>query len=728
MLFNPKKLKKSELKIFSFINSYLNIIDYLILIINILLTTLLIIFGNQIIVISILTTSYFFSFLFVLKFNSKRIIIIFWYFFYYNISTEKRKIKLNESVFYKEKYLLLNDKYYLAIIFKIDYDTSNKTNDSHKKHNQFENFFYFNDSNFFIINSSDFIFDIYSNIHFDQLKNKKTFQSFYFFESPTIEKLQIIVNQINNNFNSSEYMILNSNIAKKILEQHLIIINGEVEINPKNVKLNDNDFFLQSVLFKKESLDSEIKNFLKQKSIIFFRKIPNELILKRLKSDLSLLKISVSYSQEIIKDYENLIKKIEQEDDLIFEISILLFRKNDDKIKSKFLKINKNFYKQDYILNQLNSLSFTLDNYLTFSNFKLIQDFSSTSILDDTSGALIGFNSKNYPILIDPFYKNEFDRINNNHLIMGMSGSGKTYLMKLFLKIVDLREQNYLVIDSENEYFENKINQQKISFNLLFIFNSFLYFDDLTDISYLSLISEIWMIFDYKSEVDLIVEFFHYHFHVKKYITKQDIINLFEKNKIQIQSSLRPFLFNKEVLEENNFMNGDQKFSTNFSNKIILDIRDFFNLSKFSSKSGLIFDKSLIFTLELILDCFVKSSKKFAIFFDEFHLFLNSENKLIMYISQLVKQIRKRDGVLFLSTQNLIDFKNHERFIIQTIMNNCNYHYFSKMILTDIEEFKNLTKNSWFISQQTVSMIESFSRGEFLLVIQNRRYDVIKTI
>lgn len=715
MNFNPKKIKRSEVKIFSFITSYINLIDYVLLLVTILTSILLIIYAPLSVWVSINTVLYLLTFFFILKFNNKRISYLLWKYIYFRLSTEKEIVIEPAEVEYPSDHVIkFNGKFYVGLTFNLDYEFNNDSQSDREIKNKFEKFFYYNESNVLIFNSSNDFKDTYPNLYEKHRFNNQVKTHTFLFEWVSQKSIENFLIELHEYFSRSDYELMLGSEIENLLIDSGIASRYDAKINPRNVQIESKTLFYKNITFKKVELSDEIKDLLSQNSIIYLKKIPQPVAIKKVKNDFSYFKLGLNANQEQVEKYELLIKELENEEEVLFEVGIILIDSELQKRKSKFVHFELNLFKQNQVLENIINLEFETNNYLIGSNIKVIQDFSSSSIVSDETGYLIGFNSENRPIYFDPTYKDSKDRINSNHLIMGMSGSGKSYLMKRYQSIIQDMNKNYLILDAEQEYTSDEYGQY-LKFNLMFVLNSHIYFD-VAKSTYLSIVYEIWEAIS-NENVDKLIEYFEEMYDSRSIFTSDLLKELVSYYGIRLNST---FLSLFESIEEPTTLSHYQTIN------IIFDIKEFLEISKFSSHITVLFDRSIIFALSNFVNLLDERGEHFAIFFDEFHLFLNANNELIIYITQLVKQIRKRNGMLFLSTQNLIDFKGNNQFIIQTIMNNCNYYYFSKMMSTDITEFSNLMKDSYFISPATIKQIERLERGEFLFTIQTKRYEIIK--
>ena len=72
-----------------------------------------------------------------------------------------------------------------------------------------------------------------------------------------------------------------------------------------------------------------------------------------------------------------------------------------------------------------------------------------SSIMQDERGFYIGDND--YPVFID-FFRRDSERVNSNMMIIGKSGSGKSYATKVLLANLAADKTKMFILDPEEEY------------------------------------------------------------------------------------------------------------------------------------------------------------------------------------------------------------------------------------------------------------------------------------
>ncbi|MCQ2399311.1 MAG: DUF87 domain-containing protein, partial [Clostridia bacterium] len=75
--------------------------------------------------------------------------------------------------------------------------------------------------------------------------------------------------------------------------------------------------------------------------------------------------------------------------------------------------------------------------------------FVLSAVMDD-NGSILG-TENDYPVIVD-FFKRNNERVNSNMVIMGKSGSGKSYATKTILSHLAAENSKIFILDPENEY------------------------------------------------------------------------------------------------------------------------------------------------------------------------------------------------------------------------------------------------------------------------------------
>lgn len=312
----------------------------------------------------------------------------------------------------------------------------------------------------------------------------------------------------------------------------------------------------------------------------------------------------------------------------------------------------------------------------------------------DANGFYLGRDKFGSNIIVD-FNKRTDDKTNANILILGNSGQGKSYLMKLILCNMRQSGMKVIVLDPEHEYEELTINlgggfidlmsgeyiinvlepktwdetgspedkdapqafrcASKLSQHISFLkdfFRSYKDFDDRqidTIEIMLTKLYEKWNITD-RTNLDMLKP--------ADYPVLSDLYNLIEAE-YQNNDSRRRQLYTAETLREiclglhslckgaeSKFFDGHTNITD--SHFITFGVKGLLQASR-NIKNALLFNALSFMSNQLL------TAGSTAASIDEMYLFLSNLNA-IEYIRNFMKRVRKKDSAVILASQNLEDF------------------------------------------------------------------------
>lgn len=484
----------------------------------------------------------------------------------------------------------------------------------------------------------------------------------------------------------------------------------------------------------------------------------------------------VTEMQSLMSNYKLLIEQISANDEKIKEVSIVLAISGDKKTRDelvKEIKRNAELYQIKIDVPKLRQYEAWQSYDLTDKSFKDYAMYLPTITLastffftenyhNDTTGYLIGEDSAyGLPIFFDPFYLSK-DRTSHNIGVIGTSGSGKSYFLKLMITNEFARGTKMFLFDIENEL--QKLCQRSggeyIDLSSKSLINPLQVRYILTDDDegsilgkHLGFLENFFITaFEDISEKELVVLLdIVEKFYNSRGITKQTTLEEFEKmtsKDYPIFSDLYAFLLeqqracenkelsrilvNIEVLlkrmvigQDSNLFNGIT--TIDLSNNLVV-----FNLQEllFNSSRRLI-NTQMINLLTYLSNEIVDNKKrndmfgreqKMLIVLDEFHNYIDEDNPtLLKYFDQLNRRARKYKLGIVVASQQPTDFTTRSNILrhASAIFNNSQYQVTGMLKDTDVEAVEKLYSNTPLTETQKM-FLSRCNQGQFLLNITNK--------
>ena len=485
----------------------------------------------------------------------------------------------------------------------------------------------------------------------------------------------------------------------------------------------------------------------------------------------------VTEMQSLMSNYKLLIEQISANDEKIKEVSIVLAISGDKKTRDeivKEIKRNAELYQIKIDVPKLRQMEAWQSYDLTDKSFKDYAMYLPTITLastffftenyhNDTTGYLIGEDSAyGLPIFFDPFYLSK-NRTSHNIGVIGTSGSGKSYFLKLMITNEFARGTKMFLFDIENELQKlcNRCGGEYIDLSSKSLINPlqvrYVLTDDEEEGSilgkHLGFLENFFITaFEDISEKELVVLLdIVEKFYNSRGISKQTTLEEFEKmtsKDYPIFSDLYAFLLeqqrgceskelsrilvNIEVLlkrmvigQDSNLFNGIT--TIDLSNNLVI-----FNLQEllFNSSRRLI-NTQMINLLTYLSNEIVDNKKrndkfgrdqKMLIVLDEFHNYIDEDNPtLLKYFDQLNRRARKYKLGIVVASQQPTDFTTRSNILrhASAIFNNSQYQITGMLKDTDVEAVEKLYSNIPLTETQKM-FLSRCNQGQFLLNITNK--------
>ncbi|MBR1598500.1 MAG: DUF87 domain-containing protein [Lachnospiraceae bacterium] len=385
--------------------------------------------------------------------------------------------------------------------------------------------------------------------------------------------------------------------------------------------------------------------------------------------------------------------------------------------------------------------------------------------ISDKGGIKLG-SADGVPVFID-FFRRDSERVNSNMVIVGKSGSGKSYATKSLLSNLASEDAKIFILDPENEYSElahnlhgKVINVGNAKYGRLNPFHIITALDDdeagvegggpggsfathlqfleeffrqiLPDIDkdaleYLnSLIERVYLNFGITPETDLST------FTAEDYPIFDDLYDVvlaeFERTNNeylrQLLRSLVNYIAKFSTGGRNaNIWNGPSTITTdeNFS---------VFNFqSMLANRNTTIANAQMLLVLKYIDNEIIKNrdyntryglKRKVVVVIDEAHVFIDTKFPVALdFMFQLAKRIRKYNGMQIVITQNIKDFVGSEEIARKSsaIINACQYSFVFGLAPNDMDDLCKLYAKAGGINEQEQEDILGAKRGQAFTIM-----------
>lgn len=383
--------------------------------------------------------------------------------------------------------------------------------------------------------------------------------------------------------------------------------------------------------------------------------------------------------------------------------------------------------------------------------------------ISDEGGVKLG-ESDGIPVFID-FFRRDSERVNSNMVIVGKSGSGKSYATKSLLANLAAEDAKIFILDPENEYTElagnlhgQIINVGNAQYGRLNPFHIITALDDdeagetgpsgsyATHLQFLeeffkqimpdcsrdameylnTLVDHMYLSHDITSETDLSV------------LTAADypiFDDLYDEVLQEFQSSDNPFT--RDLLRT--LMNYIAKFSTGGRNANIwngpstVTTDENFTVFNFQSmlanRNQTIANAQMLLVLKYIDNEIIKNrdyntkykaNRKIVVVIDEAHVFIDAKYPIALdFMFQLAKRIRKYNGMQIVITQNIKDFVGSEELARKStaIINACQYSFIFALAPNDMQDLVKLYEKAGGINEIEQEQIVQAPRGQAFVVM-----------
>lgn len=515
-----------------------------------------------------------------------------------------------------------------------------------------------------------------------------------------------------------------------------------------------------------------IKTMEKTKAI---KKIDKAVLEMETKEIISTSASEINSSETHKISMKKLLNSLQSENESLLDVSFCITCYNYDKdinyrrnvrrqLNSNNFKTSMMFcaQKEGIISSSINSIH-TLKKYERGINSKSLASFYPfvrNYVMDD-KGIVLGCNkNSSFPFIFDIWKRGELYQ-NSNAMVIGKSGSGKTFFLKNLLINEWSNSTRIIICDPEAEYINltrnldgniidvgnakegilNPFHIYKILTEEGEVANSVITFN--THLKMLESFIKI-VLPDVSNDVIelinlMIVETYKYkgitentdcsNFDAIQFPVFSDLIYIMNKKLKKQTDEFSIYNYKVALLHLQKFVTGRYSDIWNSPSTLEVDanIINFNFQSLFSNKNNIVANAQMLLVFRFIEQEIInarelnkfKNNIRSMIIIDEAHLFIDPKYPIALdFFYQMSKRIRKYNGAFIPTTQNIADWNSNEelRYKTSTILKNSQYTFIFKLSSPDMQDVLDIYKAGDSFNKEERRMIISATTGQAFFV------------